>query len=56
MMDTQNIIAGMIIFAAVAYASIVAIRKGRTLAPKSKADCSDGCGCSSKSKSPKAVH
>ncbi len=55
MMEAQNIIAGSIILIAVAYATVIALRKGRALSPKSKVGCSDDCGCSSKSKSVKAV-
>ncbi len=56
MMETQNIIAAIIVFAAVAYGAILAMRSGRSLSPKSKADCSNDCGCSSRSKPPKAVN
>lgn len=54
MMDTQNIIAGLIILIAVIYATRVFVRKSKAFSPK--AGCVDDCGCSSKSKTTNAAH
>jgi len=53
-MDIQIIIVGLVILAAVIYAVKVLQMKTKAFSPKTA--CSDDCGCSSKSKTPKPAH
>ncbi|MEO8042360.1 MAG: FeoB-associated Cys-rich membrane protein [Acidobacteriota bacterium] len=54
MFEFQNIIAMLILVAALAYAGTMLWKKTRAFS--GKAGCADDCGCSSKSKTPKIVH
>ncbi|PYT00932.1 MAG: hypothetical protein DMF63_04500 [Acidobacteria bacterium] len=54
MFDLQTIIAALLIIGALAYASVVLLRKTRAFSRKGA--CADDCGCSSKSKTPKTAH
>ncbi|MEP7147626.1 MAG: FeoB-associated Cys-rich membrane protein [Acidobacteriota bacterium] len=54
MLELQNIIALLVLGAAVFYAGTMLWKKGRAFSAKS--GCADDCGCSSKSKTPKIAH
>jgi hypothetical protein len=54
MFELQNIIALLILGAAVFYAGTVLWKKTRAFSVKG--GCADDCGCSSKSKTPKIAH
>ena len=54
MLDLQNIIAALVLVGAFAYAGMMFWKKTRSFSRK--ADCADDCGCSSKTKNPKAAH
>ena len=54
MLELQNIIAVLILFAALAYAATIFWKKTRAFS--AKPGCADDCGCSSKSKTPKIAH
>jgi hypothetical protein len=47
-MTVQNIIAALIVIAALAYVGSMLLRKARAFKPK--AGCADDCGCSAKTK------
>ena len=52
-MDFQAVIVIGIVAVAVLFAAVTFLRKTKTFSPKS--ECAD-CGCSSKTKTPKAAH
>lgn len=54
MFDLQFLIVALLIAGAATYAAWTFMRKSRSFSKKS--DCADDCGCSSKSKTPKAAH
>ena len=53
-MDVQAVIVIGIVAIAVIYAAVAVLRK--TKAFSSKGECAEDCGCSSKTKTPKAAH
>jgi hypothetical protein len=54
MFDLQTLLAAIVIGGAFVYAALVLVRKSRAFSTKST--CADDCGCSSKSKTSKAIH
>ena len=54
MLDLQFLIVALIIAAAGVYAAVIFVRKSSAFSRKS--NCVDDCGCSSKTKTTKAVH
>ena len=53
-MDLQAVIVIGIVTLAVIYAAITFLRKTKAFSPKR--ECAEDCGCSSKTKTPKAAH
>ena len=54
MFDLQFLMVAFLIAGAVTYAAVTFVRKSSMFSKKS--NCADDCGCSSKSKTPKAAH
>ena len=54
MFDVQFLIVAFLIAGAVAYAAVAFLRKSSAFSKKT--DCADDCGCTSKTKTPKAAH
>lgn len=54
MFDLQSVIAIVVIGGAVLYAASMFLRKSKAFTVKNT--CGDDCGCSSSSKTPRAVH
>ena len=53
-MEVQAVIVIGIVAIAVAYAAVTFLRKTKAFSPKG--ECAEDCGCSSKTKTPKAAH